>query len=54
MPFFTTNHFYYCNGLCLDIVYLIVTRHHNGQITVSSVPGKTCFRVALPISGPPT
>ena len=53
-PFFTTKPVGDGTGLGLDIVYRIVNRNHGGTITVTSVPGNTCFRVALPISGPRT
>ena len=53
-PFFTTKPVGDGTGLGLDIVYRIVNRNHAGTITVTSVPGNTCFRVALPITGPRT
>ena len=53
-PFFTTKPVGDGTGLGLDIVYRIVNGNHNGQVSVTSEPGNTCFRVALPIAGPPT
>jgi len=50
-PFFTTKPPGKGTGLGLHIAYTIVNNHH-GQITVKSKPGKTCFRVALPIQLP--
>ena len=53
-PFFTTKPVGDGTGLGLDIVYRIVNGNHQGQISVTSEPGNTCFRVALPIAGPRT
>jgi signal transduction histidine kinase len=50
-PFFTTKDVGVGTGLGLDIALRIVTRHHGGELRVSSVPGDTCFRVRLPIDG---
>ncbi|GAB3314861.1 ATP-binding protein [Larkinella ripae] len=47
-PFFTTKTIGQGTGLGLDIVQGIV-RHHNGKIYVNSKPGKTEFKVCLPI-----
>jgi len=47
-PFFTTKPPGEGSGLGLDIVKKIITKH-GGQITVESQPGRTTFRVLLPI-----
>jgi signal transduction histidine kinase len=47
-PFFTTKPVGKGTGLGLDIVRRLVQRH-NGQIELNSSPGKTEFRVTLPI-----
>ena len=47
-PFFTTKPAGEGSGLGLDIVKKIVDKHH-GNIDVESQPGKTIFRVRLPI-----
>ena len=52
--FFTTKEPGKGTGLGLDISYGIVVNRHGGDITVDSVPGRTTFRVALPIAGPPS
>lgn len=41
-------------GQGLDISYGIIVHRHGGDITVSSVPGRTVFRVELPLQGPPS
>jgi signal transduction histidine kinase len=48
-PFFTTKPIGQGTGLGLDIVRRLV-RHNDGQITVESQPGRTEFRVALPVA----
>jgi signal transduction histidine kinase len=48
-PFFTTKPVGKGTGLGLDIVRRLVQRH-NGQIELDSRPGKTEFRVTLPIA----
>ncbi len=48
-PFFTTKPVGKGTGLGLDIVRRLVQRH-NGHIDVESRPGRTEFRVTLPIS----
>ena len=48
-PFFTTKPMGQGTGLGLDIVRRLV-RHNDGQITVESRPGRTEFRVALPLA----
>ena len=47
-PFFTTKGVGDGSGLGLDTVYRIVRQHH-GNISFTSQPGNTCFRVRLPI-----
>jgi signal transduction histidine kinase len=48
-PFFTTKPVGKGTGLGLDIVRRLVQRH-NGQIELNSRPGRTEFRVTLPIA----
>jgi len=48
-PFFTTKPMGQGTGLGLDIVRRLV-RHNDGNIEVDSKPGRTEFRVALPIA----
>jgi PAS domain S-box-containing protein len=48
-PFFTTKEPGKGTGLGLSTTYSIVTEKHHGTITLTSVPGETCFRVCLPI-----
>jgi signal transduction histidine kinase len=48
-PFFTTKPVGQGTGLGLDIVRRLVQRH-NGQIELESRPGRTEFRVTLPVS----
>jgi signal transduction histidine kinase len=48
-PFYTTKAIGKGTGLGLDIVQGIV-RHHNGRIYVTSKPGRTEFKVCLPIT----
>ena len=48
-PFFTTKPMGQGTGLGLDIVRRLV-RHNDGTIEVDSQPGRTEFRVALPIA----
>jgi len=49
-PFFTTKPVGQGTGLGLDIVRRLVT-HNDGEIEVDSVPGRTEFRVSLPVDG---
>jgi len=48
-PFFTTKPLGHGTGLGLDIVRRLV-RHNDGAIHVESKPGRTEFRVTLPIA----
>ena len=50
-PFYTTKPQGQGIGLGLDTVWRIVTEEHGGTITVESNPGKTLFRITLPLSG---
>lgn len=47
--FFTTKPVGAGTGLGLDISYGIVVDRHRGDLNVTSEPGRTCFRVELPI-----
>jgi len=48
-PFYTTKVQGEGTGLGLDIAWRIVTEEHRGTLAVDSRPGKTTFRVAVPI-----
>ncbi|MFN2201080.1 MAG: CoA-binding protein [Caldilineaceae bacterium] len=48
-PFFTTKPPGKGTGLGLDISYSIVVTKHGGDLTASSQPGRTTFRVMLPL-----
>jgi signal transduction histidine kinase len=48
-PFFTTKEVGDGTGLGLDIAHRIVTRTHQGDLSVHSAPGRTQFTVQLPI-----
>jgi signal transduction histidine kinase len=50
-PFFTTKPPGHGTGLGLNISFNIVVQQHGGDIAVDSVPGRTSFRVALPVEG---
>ena len=52
--FFTTKAPGKGTGLGLDISYGIVVNRHGGDITVDTEPGRTTFRVTLPLAGPPS
>ena len=49
-PFFTTKGVGEGTGLGLEIAYRIVVNRHGGNIYFESQPGKTCFRVHLPLA----
>ncbi|WP_116201227.1 ATP-binding protein [Amycolatopsis circi] len=48
-PFFTTKDIGKGTGLGLHLSHGIVTTRHRGMISVTSVPGDTCFTVCLPV-----
>jgi signal transduction histidine kinase len=50
-PFFTTKAVGQGTGLGLDTVRRIVEDRHRGTIAVESEPGRTVFRVRLPLDG---
>jgi signal transduction histidine kinase len=50
-PFFTTKAVGEGTGLGLDISWRIVVNKHHGDLSVESRPGRTVFRIRLPISG---
>jgi len=47
-PFFTTKNVGKGSGMGLSISHNIIVQKHNGQISVSSEPGKTIFKITLP------
>jgi signal transduction histidine kinase len=49
-PFFTTKPVGQGTGLGLDISWRIVVHKHHGDLSVTSVPGDTRFRVRIPIT----
>ena len=49
-PFFTTKDVGEGTGMGLDVVRRIITQRCNGEIDFTSEPGKTVFRVRLPIT----
>ena len=48
-PFFTTKEAGQGTGLGLNISRNLIVQKHQGQISVKSKPGSTCFSVRLPI-----
>ena len=50
-PFFTTKGVGKGSGLGLDVVRRIVENRHHGTIALESQPGKTTFKICLPIAG---
>ena len=53
-PFFTTKGPGEGTGLGLNISRNLVVQKHQGQVSVKSRPGQTCFSVRLPINFNPT
>jgi signal transduction histidine kinase len=51
-PFFTTKAPGKGTGLGLNISHNIIVQKHGGHISVSSRPGKTVFRIQLPVCQP--
>jgi PAS domain S-box-containing protein len=49
-PFYTTKPQGAGTGLGLDTAWRIVTEEHRGKMEVDSVPGRTVFRVYLPLA----
>jgi signal transduction histidine kinase len=49
-PFFTTKEVGSGTGLGLDAVRRIIVDRHHGSVTVDSAPGRTLFRVRLPMA----
>jgi signal transduction histidine kinase len=50
-PFFTTKDVGQGTGLGLDMARRIVVEHHHGSLSLESSPGRTVFRVRLPLNG---
>jgi signal transduction histidine kinase len=50
-PFFTTKDVGQGTGLGLDMARRIVVERHHGSLSVESSPGRTLFRVRLPLNG---
>jgi signal transduction histidine kinase len=48
-PFFTTKPVGQGTGLGLDISWRIVVNRHRGDLSVTSEPGNTVFRVCIPL-----
>jgi signal transduction histidine kinase len=49
-PFFTTKPVGRGTGLGLDVSYRVIVNRHRGDISVTSEPGDTRFRVVLPVT----
>ena len=49
-PFFTTKPMGQGTGLGLDVSFRVVVNRHHGDLLVDSRPGRTVFRVMLPMS----
>lgn len=48
-PFFTTKDVGKGTGMGLDITHRIIVKRHHGEIQVDSEPGRTCFKIRLPV-----
>lgn len=48
-PFFTTKKIGQGTGLGLSTSYGVIVEKHHGTISVESNPGKTCFRIRIPL-----
>ena len=48
-PFFTTKKVGEGTGIGLDLVTRII-KHHNAEIKVNSVPGRTAFEICIPVT----
>ncbi|WUS77087.1 ATP-binding protein [Kribbella sp. NBC_01245] len=48
-PFFTTKPIGEGTGLGLDISWRIIVKKHHGDLRVDSVPGRTTFKIVLPL-----
>jgi nitrogen-specific signal transduction histidine kinase len=53
-PYITTKPQGEGTGLGLDTAWRIVTEEHNGKIDVDSKPGRTAFRVSIPLASDAT
>ena len=51
-PFFTTKPVGHGTGLGLDVSFRVVVNRHHGDLRVDSQPGRTVFRVTLPLTEP--
>jgi signal transduction histidine kinase len=51
-PFFTTKPVGSGTGLGLDVSFRVVVNRHHGDLRVDSEPGRTVFRVTLPLTEP--
>jgi signal transduction histidine kinase len=49
-PFFTTKPLGHGTGLGLDVSFRVVVSRHHGDLRVESEPGRTVFRVTLPMT----
>ena len=49
-PFFTTKPMGQGTGLGLDVSFRVVVNRHHGDLRVESEPGRTVFRVTLPMT----
>lgn len=49
-PFYTTKPQGVGTGLGLDTVWRIISEEHGGTVAAESAPGRTVFRVTLPLN----